>query len=167
MSQCSKSTSRLLHRSYRCRNEGSFIRGYICVDRMKICLSLRLKRHICRISTWDHSIEPEIERSWRRTAVGKMKLNHVTNSLNIFMSYIKSTQGFADQGRIWHNWGRSKGYSLQGVKLREKQGLKIRQGEVKGEVQEIDGLGLGFWAPVLRFVSLLLLAFPCDSLIPD
>jgi len=96
-----------------------------------------------------------------------MKLNHVTNSLNIFVPYIKSTHDLTDQGRIWHNWGWCKGYGPQGVRLCDRNGLKIRQGEVQGEVQETDGLGLGFWAPVLRFVSILLLTFPCDSLLPD
>jgi hypothetical protein len=30
--------------------------------------------------------------------MGKMKLNHVTNSLNNFMPYIKSTQGLKNRG---------------------------------------------------------------------
>ena len=44
-------------------------------------------------------------------------------------------------------------------------GREYDKEKYKEKLQEIDGLGLGFWAPVLRFVShLLLLAFPCDSL---
>jgi hypothetical protein len=118
MSQCPKRTSRLLHQTYHCKNEGLFLYADIFEDdTMKICLSLLIKRHICQISRWDDTIEPEIERSWRRTGVGKMKLNQVANSLNNFMPYIKSTQGLTEQGRIWHNWGWCKGYSPQGVSL--------------------------------------------------
>ena len=39
----------------------------------------------------------------------------------------------------------------------------MRQGEVKGEAREIDGLGLGFGLQFLGSSLFVLLSFPCDS----
>jgi len=51
---------------------------------MKISLCLLIKRQLCQISSWDDSFEPEIERSWRRAAVGEDETESCDKLLKYF-----------------------------------------------------------------------------------